>query len=165
MFIWLRFPVNSKCTYVWSTKTIAPPLSARQVSSCFVNDSINTHETICKFRFIKEWFRSAAPNDSFVVKPSSEPTRILRLKIKQFIAPPQEELRGFLQTLHSIGILKDPIGAQKVGPGRVKPPIARTRWHFIFWCVLITMRFYVPQNAQNEVRYVPCCDTEEGSDT
>jgi hypothetical protein len=29
----------------------------------------------------------------------------------------------------------------------------------------ITVRFYVPQNAQNEVRYVPCCDAEEGSDT
>jgi hypothetical protein len=28
-----------------------------------------------------------------------------------------------------------------------------------------TVRFYVPQNAQNEVRYVPCCGAEEGSGT
>jgi hypothetical protein len=28
-----------------------------------------------------------------------------------------------------------------------------------------TVRFYVAQNTQNEVRYVPCCDAEEGSDT
>jgi hypothetical protein len=29
----------------------------------------------------------------------------------------------------------------------------------------ITVHFDFPQNAQNEVRYVPCCDEEEGSDT
>jgi hypothetical protein len=28
-----------------------------------------------------------------------------------------------------------------------------------------TVRFYVPQNSQNEVRYVPCCDAEERSGT
>jgi hypothetical protein len=27
------------------------------------------------------------------------------------------------------------------------------------------VHFYVPQNAQNGVRYVPCCGAEEGSDT
>jgi hypothetical protein len=30
--------------------------------------------------------------------------------------------------------------------------------------VFNTVRFYVPQNAQNEVRYVPYCDAEEESD-
>jgi hypothetical protein len=28
-----------------------------------------------------------------------------------------------------------------------------------------TVRFYAPQNAQNEICYVPCCDAEEGYDT
>jgi hypothetical protein len=28
-----------------------------------------------------------------------------------------------------------------------------------------TVRFYVPQNAQNEVRYIPCCDAEEAFNT
>jgi hypothetical protein len=35
----------------------------------------------------------------------------------------------------------------------------------IFGIDHLTVRFYVPQNAQNEVCYVPCCDAEEGSDT
>jgi hypothetical protein len=38
----------------------------------------------------------------------------------------------------------------------------KTRW---FISVSTRVLFYVPQNAQNEVRYVSCCDVEGGSDT